>query len=68
MAYQAQSVFDLSYTTVDIAETDAGPVCFEVSAFGGFKGAKEGLKLNMAARYAAYVIDQLHATHSDKTT
>lgn len=68
MAYQAQSVFDLSYTTVDIAETDTGPVCFEVSAFGGFKGAKEGLKLNMAARYAAYVIDQLHAIDSNKTT
>lgn len=60
IAYRAQSVFDLSYTTVDIAETDDGPVCFEVSAFGGFKGAQEGLQLNMAAAYAQYVIRQLN--------
>ncbi len=67
MAHQAQSVFDLSYTTVDIAETEEGPVCFEVSAFGGFKGAQEGLNINMAARYAAYVVNQLHETQIIKT-
>ncbi len=59
MAYRAQSQFDLSYTTVDIAETEDGPVCFEVSAFGGFKGAHEGLGLNMAKEYADYVIRTL---------
>jgi ribosomal protein S6--L-glutamate ligase len=59
MAYRAQSQFDLSYTTVDIAETEDGPVCFEVSAFGGFKGAHEGLGLNMAKEYADYVIQTL---------
>lgn len=59
MAYMAQSQFNLSYTTVDIAETEDGPVCFEVSAFGGFKGAKEGLGLDMAKQYAHYVIDTL---------
>lgn len=59
MAKKAQSVFNLSYTTVDIAETEQGPVCFEVSAFGGFKGAKEGLGLDMADAYADYVIKQL---------
>lgn len=59
MAQHAQAQFDLSYTTVDIAETDDGPVCFEVSAFGGFKGAQEGLGLNMASEYADYVIQQL---------
>ncbi|MDX1347709.1 MAG: GAK system ATP-grasp enzyme [Thiomicrorhabdus chilensis] len=59
MAHKAQAQFNLSYTTVDIAETENGPVCFEVSAFGGFKGAQEGLGLNMAAQYADYVIDKL---------
>ncbi|WP_371811826.1 GAK system ATP-grasp enzyme [Thiomicrorhabdus sp. 6S3-12] len=59
MAQKAQAQFDLSYTTVDIAETDQGPVCFEVSAFGGFKGAKEGLNLNMAQAYTDYVIQDL---------
>lgn len=65
MARKAQDQFDLSYTTVDIAETDDGPVCFEVSAFGGFKGAQEGLGLNMAKRYTDYVIQQLTQQQSD---
>ncbi|HHT00936.1 MAG TPA: GAK system ATP-grasp enzyme [Thiomicrospira sp.] len=59
MAYQAQSQFDLTYTTVDIAETEQGAVCFEVSAFGGFKGAQKALGLNMAEQYAEYVIENL---------
>lgn len=58
MAQNAQAQFDLSYTTVDIAETEHGPVCFEVSAFGGFKGAQEGLGLNMAKAYSEFVIQQ----------
>ncbi|MEA3405238.1 MAG: GAK system ATP-grasp enzyme [Pseudomonadota bacterium] len=63
MAYQAQAQFDLTYTTVDIAETDQGPVCFEVSAFGGFKGAQEALGLNMAEQYADHVIQNLLNNH-----
>lgn len=59
MAYKAQARFNLAYTTVDMAETDKGPVCFEVSAFGGFRGAKEGLGLDMAQEYADYVIHDL---------
>lgn len=61
IAYQAQAQFDLSYTTVDIAETENGPVCFEVSAFGGFKGAKEGLGIDMAKAYVSHVLAQLQA-------
>lgn len=59
MATKAQAQFELSYTTVDIAETSQGPVCFEVSAFGGFRGAKEGLGLNMAQAYVDFVLDDL---------
>lgn len=66
MAQRAQSQFDLSYTTVDIAETEDGPVCFEVSAFGGFKGAYDGLGLNMAKEYAQYVIQQLQLVTAPK--
>lgn len=62
MAQKAQAQFDLAYTTVDIAETPDGPICFEVSAFGGFKGAQEGLGINMAAAYADYVIEDLQKT------
>lgn len=64
MAQRAQAQFDLSYTTVDIAETEQGPVCFEVSAFGGFKGAKEGLGLDMANAYADFVISQINQDQS----
>lgn len=56
---KAQACFDLSFTTVDIALTDQGPVVFEVSAFGGFKGALEGCQLDAAAAYAQHVIEQV---------
>jgi ribosomal protein S6--L-glutamate ligase len=59
IASKAQSLFKLDFTTVDIAETHDGPVCFEVSAFGGFKGAKEGLGINIAEKYANYVVHKL---------
>ncbi|WP_130536768.1 GAK system ATP-grasp enzyme [Thiomicrorhabdus indica] len=62
MAHRAQAQFDLTYTTVDIAETELGPVCFEVSAFGGFKGAKEGLGIDMAKAYVDHVIQDLQTT------
>lgn len=59
MAQKAQALFKLDFTTVDIAETEHGPVCFEVSAFGGFKGAMDGLGINIAEKYADYVIQQV---------
>ncbi len=61
LAYQAQSLFNLDFTTVDVVETEQGPMVFEVSAFGGFRGAKEGLGINAAARYADYVIRNIQA-------
>ncbi len=59
IAQKAQALFGLDYTTVDMAETDMGPVCFEVSAFGGFRGAHEALGLNMAQKLADYVLTRL---------
>jgi ribosomal protein S6--L-glutamate ligase len=59
IAQRAQSLFNMDYTTVDMAETEQGPVVFEVSAFGGFRGAKEGLGINVAERYVDYVLKQL---------
>ncbi len=56
MAHKAQSLFDMDFTTVDIAESSEGAICFEVSAFGGFKGALEGAGINAAARYAEYAV------------
>ncbi|RDL43444.1 GAK system ATP-grasp enzyme [Marinomonas piezotolerans] len=56
---KAQACYNLSFTTVDIALTSGGPVVFEVSAFGGFKGALEGCGLDVAAQYADYVVAQI---------
>jgi len=59
IAQRAQGLFNMDYTTVDMAETEDGPVVFEVSAFGGFRGAKEGLGINVAERYVDHVLDKL---------
>ncbi len=61
LAKRAQDLFGLDFTTVDLAETDAGPVIFEVSAFGGFRGALEGAGIDAAAAYSQHVIKQIHS-------
>jgi tetrahydromethanopterin:alpha-L-glutamate ligase len=59
MAQKAQSLFGLDFTTVDVAESDQGAIVFEVSAFGGFRGALEGCGFNAAAAYTSHVLKQL---------
>ncbi|MCW8931719.1 MAG: GAK system ATP-grasp enzyme [Gammaproteobacteria bacterium] len=59
LASKAQSLFNMDYTTVDIAETEQGPVVFEVSAFGGFRGALEGVGIDAASLYTDHVINTL---------
>jgi tetrahydromethanopterin:alpha-L-glutamate ligase len=59
LATRAQAVFDLDFTTVDVAETAQGPVVFEVSAFGGFRGALKGIGINVAERYVAHMLKEL---------
>ncbi len=59
LAQRAQALFDMDFTTVDVAETNFGPIVFEVSAFGGFRGALEGIGIDAAALYADHVLRQL---------
>ena len=59
MATRAQALFNLDFTTVDVALTDQGPIVFEVSAFGGFRGAKEGAGLDAAGLYADHALKEL---------
>ncbi|QQD17743.1 GAK system ATP-grasp enzyme [Spongiibacter nanhainus] len=59
LGQRAQAPFNMDFTTVDIAETDCGPIVFEVSAFGGFRGALEGAGVDAAAHYADYALEQL---------
>lgn len=61
LARRAQAPFDLDFTTVDVGLTDTGPIIFEVSAFGGFKGALEGASIDAATLYANHVIGKLRA-------
>lgn len=59
LAQKAQDLFGLDFTCVDIAETPAGPVVFEVSAFGGFKGIYESSGIEAAEVYLNYVLKEL---------
>jgi tetrahydromethanopterin:alpha-L-glutamate ligase len=58
LAQRAQALFDLDFTGVDVVETEKGPMVFEVSAFGGFSGLREGSQVDAAARYADYVVER----------
>lgn len=59
LASRAERLFGMDFTTVDVADTPDGPIVFEVSAFGGFKGAKEGIGIDAAALYADYILEEL---------
>lgn len=56
---RAAEVFGLTLTSVDVALTADGPMVFEVSAFGGFRGLRDGLGIDGAALLAEHVIGQL---------
>ncbi|MDX2316355.1 MAG: ATP-grasp family protein, partial [Gammaproteobacteria bacterium] len=57
--HKAQALFDMDFTTVDVAQTKDGPIVFEVSAFGGFRGAREGIGIDVAELYVDYVVNNL---------
>ena len=59
LADRAQRLFGLDFTCVDVVETSAGPLVFEVSAFGGFTGLSEACGMNAAKLYAEYVVRQM---------
>ena len=55
LAHKAQAPFNLDFTCVDVAETSVGPVVFEVSAFGGFRGIETASGIDAARRYVEFV-------------
>jgi ribosomal protein S6--L-glutamate ligase len=55
----AQAAFGLDFTCVDVLESEAGPLVFEVSAFGGFRGLYDACKIDVAALYVAHVLKQV---------
>jgi tetrahydromethanopterin:alpha-L-glutamate ligase len=64
LAQRAQALFGMDFTTVDVAETSAGPIVFEVSAFGGFRGAHEGIGVDAAGLYVDYVLNELERSRA----
>ena len=62
LARRAGMPFGLDYTSVDVAEVDGEYVVFEVSAFGGFRGLRDGCGLDVAPRYADHVVRELRGT------
>lgn len=59
LAHRAQALFSLDFTCVDVAETEEGPLVFEVSAFGGFRGLREAHDIDAAERYTDHVLRRL---------
>ena len=59
LAHKAQAPFGLDFTCVDVALTADGPVVFEVSAFGGFRGIQETSGIDAARLYTDYVLGKI---------
>lgn len=62
LALGAARPFGLDFTCVDLVETGAGWLVYEVSAFGGFSGLKQACGVDGAALYAAYVCEQIRSS------
>jgi len=61
IATRAQAIFGVDFTTVDVVETEDGPLVFEVSAFGGFRGLRDACKVDAAEAYVDHVLSRLTA-------
>lgn len=59
LAHRAQAPFGLDFTCVDVAETPEGPIVFEVSAFGGFRGIETASGIDAARRYVQFVLERI---------
>ncbi len=61
LAQRAQELFHLDFTCVDVVETSEGPLVFEVSAFGGFRGLRDANDIDAAKLYVNYVLEKIGA-------
>ncbi len=59
LAQRAQAAFGLELCSVDVAMTPKGPIVFEVSAFGGFRGMLEGGGVDLAPRVAEFALGRV---------
>ncbi len=61
LAHRAQFPFGLDFTCVDVALTGDGPVVFEVSAFGGFRGLLHARNIDAADLLVRHILKELRA-------
>ena len=61
LAARAQAPFGLDFTCVDVVLTPDGPLVFEVSAFGGFRGVVEARGFDPAPLLVKHVLSRLEA-------
>lgn len=59
IAQKAQSIFNLNFCCVDVAESNKGIIVFEVSAFGGFKGLYKAENINAAELLSDFVLKEV---------
>ncbi len=59
LAQKAQAPFGLDFTCVDVALTREGPMVFEVSAFGGFRGVETAAGIDVAGLMVDYALKRL---------
>ncbi|MCK9195947.1 MAG: GAK system ATP-grasp enzyme [Syntrophales bacterium] len=59
LARHAQELFRLDFTCVDVVETVDGPMVFEVSALGGFRGLWEARRINVAGMIVHSVLESI---------
>ncbi len=57
LARNAQGLFRLHFTCVDVVEAVDGPMVFEVSALGGFRGLWESRRINVAGMIVHSVLE-----------
>lgn len=59
LAYRAQAIFGLDFCSVDVAITNDGPIIFEVSAFGGYRGLFDSASIDVSHILVNHVISKL---------
>jgi ribosomal protein S6--L-glutamate ligase len=59
LASRAAALFELDFTCVDVVESEAGPMVFEVSALGGFRGLWEAQGIDMATMIVDDVVEAI---------
>ena len=60
LASRAAALFGLDFTCVDVVEGHEGPMVFEGSALGGFRGLWEAQGINMAEMIVDSVLEAVH--------